>query len=123
MNKERKEFLHNIFTTAIEGGIGYWAACEAYHWSLPGADWPDDGDLDGFFADIVDFEDNNKKYIINRWVILNGLAKIRAGGVSINKTGLGIILTGDATNDAGDIDAEWADCIVQVGLFGKIIYG
>jgi len=34
-----------------------------------------------------------------------------------------LIAGADATNDCGDIDAEAADCIVQAGLFGEVIYG
>ena len=42
----RKAFLHGVFTTALEGGIGYWSECSDYHWCND-----DDTDaLDGFYA-------------------------------------------------------------------------
>lgn len=44
----RKEFLHGIFTTALEGGIGYWSEASEYHWSVNGNG--EHEDLDGFHA-------------------------------------------------------------------------
>lgn len=60
----RKKFLHYVFTTAIEGGIGYWAQCETYHWmnknrrpesTIMDTDYLD---LDGFRAVITSSEDD-----------------------------------------------------------------
>lgn len=31
----RKSFLHSVFTTALEGGIGYWSEAGTYRWSKP----------------------------------------------------------------------------------------
>lgn len=31
----RKSFLHSVFTTALEGGIGYWSEAGSYRWSKP----------------------------------------------------------------------------------------
>ena len=39
----RKQFLFDVFVTALEGGIGYWSVAEEYHWKKDGED------LDGFF--------------------------------------------------------------------------
>jgi hypothetical protein len=55
LSEDRKDFLHGLFTTALEGGIGYWSACSDYHWSVDG-----DGtnaDVDGFYAVIHPTED------------------------------------------------------------------
>lgn len=35
LSKERKSFLHMMFTTALEGGIQYWADVDTYKWSKP----------------------------------------------------------------------------------------
>ena len=53
-SQARKQTLLDIFTTAMEGGIGYWSICLQYRWQLP-----DDGgeDLDGFHAIVVADED------------------------------------------------------------------
>lgn len=58
LSPKRKAFLHGIFTTALEGGIGYWSRCSEYHWRRdvddPGtADFSDLCDIDGFYATIV----------------------------------------------------------------------
>lgn len=54
----RGEMLCDLFTTALEGGIGYWSSASAYHWSN------DDGtpDLDGFYAEIEDDEADGKEH-------------------------------------------------------------
>ncbi|SIB66355.1 hypothetical protein [Mycobacteroides abscessus] len=58
----RKTFLHGVFTTAIEGGIQYWARADAYHWSNRSGKQVED-DLDGFYAVIrsaeADIDDEN----------------------------------------------------------------
>lgn len=60
----RKKFLHYVFTTAIEGGIGYWAQVESYRWMnenrRPESTIMDDDylDLDGFRAVITSSEGN-----------------------------------------------------------------
>lgn len=59
--EKRKEFLHSIFTAAIEGGIDYWSEIEAYRWSQGGEDsftGPKipPADLDGFYAIITNNE-------------------------------------------------------------------
>jgi len=46
--EERLEFLHGIFTTALEGGIGYWSVCDAYHWGDKAAAGNMASDLTGF---------------------------------------------------------------------------
>jgi hypothetical protein len=51
----RKSFLHSVFTTALEGGIGYWSECGTYHWIKPGTDH--DEDLDNFHAVLYAVED------------------------------------------------------------------
>ncbi len=55
MTEQRKRFLHMMFTTAIEGGIGYWSVVDTYKW------WKDpEGveDLDDFYAVIDSNEDD-----------------------------------------------------------------
>jgi len=116
----KDEFLHSIFVTALEGGIGYWSECTKYRWSL---DKGTTEDLKGFHARIVDVEEN-KKHTINRNTIIKGLRKLLTGGkigihpVKVNRL-VGIVMS----QDAGEIDSGDADCIVQLGLFGEVIYG
>jgi len=118
---DRDEFLHDVFVTALEGGIGYWSAALTYHWSTG------DGttsDYQGFEARIVDEEDT--EHTINRDVIRKGLRLIREGtpaGLHLNEDYIRRIKAAERAHDAGDLDAFDADIIVQVGLFEEVVYG
>lgn len=134
LTTERKRLLHYIFTTALEGGIGYWSSCLKYHWALKGTDGEED--LDGFFADIEETENedddgNAPKHRIDAEVIdrgINRLARNEAtfGGKPLNGDGrlytLACALNGPLAEDV-DYDAGDADNIVQAGLFNDIVYG
>jgi hypothetical protein len=55
----RKKFFHAMFTTALEGGIGYWSIAEEYHWILPAPEGQPPTyaeDLDNFHARISSTE-------------------------------------------------------------------
>lgn len=117
---ERKQFILDVFTTAMEGGIGYWSVANSYHYRNRVTDTDD---LDGFYADIEDFEDDDKPYKITPDVIVRGLNLIVTGPVTLRSDLMGHILLGNKTNDGGEIDADCADCIVQAGLFGEVVYG
>lgn len=119
---DRKQFIFDVFVTAIEGGIGYWSVTEEYRWKKDGED-----DLDGFFAKVSDcegdetFPDNSR---IDQNVIVKGLNKIvNDKDLKISETIRARIKAACSLNDAGMIDADDADCIVQVGLMGEIVFG
>lgn len=133
---ERAEFLADILTTAVEGGINDWAAVSKYKWQdLDHADYfaivhevdPDEG-----------IEENDNGYAIRGLrldidVIAKGIGVIKSwkkekdfepnyfgdGGAYWRE-----FLLADRTNgEDGDYDAIVADWIVQAGLFGEIVYG
>lgn len=63
----RKKFFHYMFTTAMEGGIGYWSMADEYHWCKKNAGEQTgpstytlhtEDDLDGFYAIITSNEDD-----------------------------------------------------------------
>lgn len=124
MSTYRDQLFIDIFITAMEGGINYWAECSEYHWCDElAADHPDD--YDGFFAVVHDMESEpSKTYTINRSVISKGYA-LAAGEAgkkycwSVSRPPL--VPTED--NEWEDFDALDADTIVQLGLFGEVIYG
>jgi hypothetical protein len=89
---DRKEFLRGVIATAWIDAIDYWLDEETTQ--------PD----------------------ITMKVIAKGIAKIRAGTVEVNDQLRDTILLADLENDAGYIGSEEADVIVQVGLFGDIVY-
>lgn len=116
----RDEMFHGLFTTALEGGIGYWSECEDYRWS----DGNGNDDYKDFLAVIVDVEDDNEMgYFIDRRVISRGY-KLAAtefrDKINWSTEPPPLVITDDTD---WDYDAGDADCIVQLGLFGKVIYG
>lgn len=144
MTEARKRLCHNIFTTALEQGINYWATITAYHWRKADdsgeVDTYNACDIDGFYADIVETEDaeedeegkiKGKAHRIDAAVIdrgINAVVNLTAtfGGEGINPNGLlrrlCYALNGPGGNDV-DFDANDADNIVQIGLFNDVVYG
>jgi len=121
------QFLHDVFVTALEGGIGYWSDCHEYRWSLGAPSH--EADLVGFYATVVDAEgDDDTVHRIDRPAIVRGVERILTGqatccGKPIGSHLVGTVARAVVGGDAGDIDAEIADVIVQIGLFGEIVYG
>lgn len=127
MSEERDEFIRDIAITAVESGydgIGYWASCRKYKWSsvTPAS-------LDHMLKfpeiritpaeDPEDFKDQN----ITAATIRKGLRLIVDGTVKVREDLFKAIALANRENDGGHIDADCADVIVQVGLFGEIVYG
>lgn len=119
--------LLDIFTTALEGGIGYWSACERYRWSNP------DGSPDpiGFYADVVvldaDEAEVRPEHTIGRTTILKGLITLatEADPKYVPREYVALargVLTGSDTWD-DTLDADSADVVVQTGLFGRVVFG
>ena len=118
--RKRNRFLLDVFVTALEGGINYWAQIDKYkygelsfshllyaHAVVKGSEG---GPPDDWVR--IDLETVSK-----------GLEMLRGGQVRVNTNLLGDTLVAEATNDASEIDTELADCIIQLGLLGDIIYG
>jgi hypothetical protein len=140
-SEERKAFLHGVFTTALEGGIGYWSAATAYRWSKPtGRHGSSVEDLDGFYAVIRsnDEEDgwgvkgieDNAELRIDADVIARGLSLMRKrhsdgklGSISGHDYHKQWIAADRTNGDDGDYDADMADQVVQLGLFGEVVFG
>lgn len=108
----------NIYTTALEGGIGYWAVCDEYKWQHLYEDWDNDIvkplDPDQVLVVLSDTEETDFK---NEHLTP---AKIRTGTKLLieNYPHLYQILDNEF-----NVDANGADAIVQLGLFGEIVYG
>jgi hypothetical protein len=137
---ERKQFLTDVLTTAVEN-CGYgWFDVDEYEWD------PDQGTQLGKAYAVVVAKDDNAKYRIDLEVIARGLGVIRGarlrefqghGGkvvrVLINsKTAERLymsewmranIMLSDRTNgEDGDMDVIDALAVVECGLFGKVTY-
>ncbi|WP_461666495.1 hypothetical protein [Gordonia sputi] len=106
---DRVEFLTDVYTTALEGGIGYWAECTEYQWSTTQR------------AAITDIDGDHHTITLD--TIAHGLTAITTGRITLSDGHRHRITTANRTNDAADLDANDADLIVQAALFGTITYG
>lgn len=140
---KRDQAYFDIFVTALEGGIGYWSNCKRYHWTN---DQGATEDLAGYHADIYDVESPIEEgplpegatgagrigeyrvalYRIDRAVIAKGVGafgRYFRDAASTSYTGRARRDLAQGHWDHLDIDAGIADSIVQLGLFGDVIYG
>lgn len=135
-SEERSTFLSDVLTTAIEGGINYWSQVSDYHWYSPtldggSAEHPQDR-ANAYVTIHETGDDPDDKSNIVRTIGIDDIASAlrvirenrdRPGPEWMNSDLIADIMTADRTNDASEIDAEGCDCIVQVALFGKVVYG
>jgi len=114
---KRQEAYNMILTTAIEGGINYWAFCQEYQWCDE-----DGNDLPEVTATIKDLEDGRVHYL-DQSVIARGLSRL-AREIEMSTHGRRYWRTAykDAATNDFDFDVADADRIVQVGLFNEIVY-
>jgi hypothetical protein len=147
---ERTEFYEDIITTAVEGGTGYWAQVSQYQFSYDGETRLSVGEQvgEGTRAVLHAIKDDESGYeeeghvldaalIAHAFGVLRRLVQDREtdngqpGGLSTTKGENAHLsakhrkhlLGAYADLDAGDIDADDADILVQLGLFGKVVYG
>lgn len=120
--------FNDIFVTALEGGINYWASCSAYKWSLPDGS----ADPEGFFADIIDCVVEGRQHPLTQEVeawrididtIRRGLELAPTAKVYWSITPPPTLRAIEAGEEWEDFDAGDADMIVQLGLFGEVRYG
>jgi hypothetical protein len=109
----------NIYTTALEGGIGYWAVCDEYRWQYLYEDW-ENGIVKPLEPDqvLVVLSDTEETDFKNEELTP---AKIRAGvKLLIEKYPNKYQIIDD---NQFHVDADGADLVVQLGLFGEVVYG
>ena len=114
---ERTEFLNDIITTAVEGGVGYWAEVRKYWWQ----------GVPETTATLAEHESSTegpaKVGELNPDTIASAIDRISRGEIKLRADLIKLIAGANTTNDAGDIDAEGADVIAQVAILGDVIYG
>jgi len=121
----REEFLADILCTIIEGSpdIAYWATGRNTI-RTQGDDWKYSSiELKPTEPAFRGKDPRNGWQLVNASVVENGIAAIKDGRVKVSSDILGWIVGGSNENDAGNIDAICADCIVQAALFGDIVFG
>lgn len=111
-NARREEFLSDVVIGAVEGGTGYWAQVVEYRHS--------DGPAR---ATLVDLDDDTESYHVTTDVVAHGIYVILSPVFQIGDTLRAMIRQASLEDDAGQLDAEACDVIVQAGLFGRIVYG
>lgn len=165
----REQFLDDVITTAVEGGINYWAFVDEYTWSDDGPtsviviDTEEmrcatcdavitDGrgvqehffNADPYFltdeeteaADRAietgepydgpkaDHEHLPKGVLIDREKIEAAFATMLAGPIEgLHDSYRAQYIGAYGINDCGDLDAGDCDNILQIALFGKVVYG
>lgn len=145
-SKGRKQFLHTVFITAMEGGIGYWSYTDQYHWGTDGGVKVVD-DIDQFYAVITSAEGDwgvdhlatgyalaeNEPLTIDIDVIERGANMLVDKVIEATKSEddsaefsrkylRQFVEAWLSDGDAGDFDAEVGDTVVQLGLFGEVVY-
>jgi hypothetical protein len=124
---ERNQFLTDVLTTAVEGGINYWAAVSGYQWDVP---------LGQAHVDVWETEETDDDYGTH-WpdtyfphrVTVDTIAKgigilvAERKGHSPASYWHQFVLANRTNGEEGDYDAGIADDILQAGIFGKVVYG
>lgn len=111
----RDEFLTDVLITAVEGGIGYWADDITDYCY-------DDDDASRRGATLVCHDEDVYGFRLTLGLIEDGIKLIADPALQIASDYRREIAQASTDNDAGDIDAGLADCIVQAAVFGSIVY-
>jgi len=162
---DRKTFYHYCFTTALEGGIGYWSVAKEYSWSTHGSfafglQQTNQDDIDEFYAILESSEDDwgvSYAYIAENpdppyqgQAGMHHITKTQSLRVDLSVIERGVNMLIDnviaatksededaafsrkylrqfvvqwmTNGDEGDSDADVADMVVQLGLFGELVY-
>jgi hypothetical protein len=114
MKTEREQYLDDILTTAVEGGIGYWSVGRKYVWS-------DDGPASVEIKQ--DDEDDDTWHLVDRSAIRKGIAMVLSGEAKVHESYAQTLRRAERELDAGEIDGELADIIVQAAILGEVVYG
>lgn len=121
--KVTEDNIEDIMCTALEGGINYWCHYdrndEEY---LPYMDYDDEPFselcakilLDGGWFWLISL-DEYFSFTLDK--LMTGIQRWIDGGYDMYGAVDGEEL------DCGNIDSECADCIIQLALFGEIVYG
>ena len=111
----RTDFLANILVEAGQDGVGGWAMVHELYFK----EWG--GNLLWAFMEMeeIDAEESVPVVLDD---IEQGIQDIINGNVQVPLSHRRTIAEASATNRSHKIDAELADCIVQVGVLGGLLY-
>jgi hypothetical protein len=131
------DFLSRVLETAVEGGCSYWAdvtvedseesagqtGSRDFEMSEDDEDTDhDDGATVYRAASFLVSKDPAKGGTLDLQGVADAIERLASGEVEVPPAIREIIVEAVQNEDADDIDAEAADCIVQIGLFDEIVY-
>lgn len=120
------QLLRDVLCVALEGGIGYWAEAsdiKTIEVEVNGSPMTEYVSCTLTDAEGTDDEGNDWTHSVTLDTVAEGIRRIMSGEVRARRDIEDAIRAGVADNDAGHIDADAADVILQVALFGAITYG
>ncbi len=118
IHTKRQQMLKDLLTTAVEGGIDYWCAAKRVQRE------PGTGNVLAVIGP-MDVEDEDTKWPdITLDTVELGMRRLVDGSATARRDIVGTVMTAWHQGlDKSNYDSETADVIVQVGLFGEIVYG
>ena len=118
------DFLASIIITAVEGGINYWASVTEYEPDGWNSEPPRPETVTAKVQEYTeDDEVSQRPQTLDTFAVALGIERILTHQVPIADYIERYIWSGLSNEDAGEIDAEAADCIVQAALLNELRYG
>jgi hypothetical protein len=106
-------FFTDILTTAVEGGIDHWASTRRHEL----------GDAGYRRLEVNDHDGELEWQLLDVTVVARGVDLILQDGQTLLADRFaGMLRVARAAGNSSFIDAELADYIVQVGLFGEVVF-
>jgi hypothetical protein len=128
---EQADFLTHVITTAVEGGLDYWAGVSGYHWYFPDLDGgtarPGPGGTASAYVTVHEneTEGQGRVFIIGLAGIEAALARTTARPVEYmseqRRERIRQAFGGDE-DVRTDFDAFDAEEVVRAACFGKVVY-
>lgn len=120
-----RQFVYDALTTSIECGynaVHYWGVVHKVE---------RDSDLNvlryglSLIEPIGDHNDEKigSGVVVDSNTVQLGIQRLLDGSVPIDSIIRGYVFSAVIERDAGHIDADAADCIIQAGVFGELIFG
>jgi len=116
-----EQYAKDVFETAIESGIDYWANIH---------EWVSDDEGRGWYAKVTvkdDYYEDVAGSVIDWWTIMSGTQRLVTQPIKLQVAAIEALIKAAETDDYEKFlnmyDVEWADIIVQYGLFGELVFG
>lgn len=122
----REQFLRDVLCIALEGGIGYWSRASKILRDGYRSDSKvmEPGFGDWTYLGYTLHDEEGKKHVVTVETVARGLKLLTQDTkISLRSDLRKAIMLANIQNDGGEIDADAADCIVQAGIFGDVVYG